>query len=147
MEGWGKRMSETGHRTRYRYTIYREPEHRVIMAGRPAYEVERWFLANEPGEISPATGWDYLRKRLIEGKVRGYSLARSLPESAPKEARTEPWVRTWTPNPVKLCGDCRHWQRGRERDRSGKLYGVCGKTEEKSERCQECKLAAKGKRP
>ena len=133
-------MSETGRRARYRYTIYREPEHRAVLEDRAAFEVERWFWKNEPREIRVATGWDYLRHRLIDGKVPGYSMERWLPDTKQKAEVSRAYVRNWEPEPVKLCGACRYWKREKARDpRTGRLYGTCNRSACRTERCAKCR--------
>ena len=135
-------MSETGHRVKYIYTLYKEPGHVVVADGIGGFAVERWFEKHDPELLTPQGGWDYLRYKLMKGKVRGYSAVRVMPcgpEKGTKEPEP-PRPRHWVPNPVKLCGNCRHWQRRKARDpRDGKLYGVCGMTGETVERCAECR--------
>lgn len=125
--------------SRYRYTIYREPEHCKVLDHADAETVESWFWNNEPDAVTPFGGWEYLRRRLKHGKLSGFSAVITLPGTVEERmAIVPPESDRWLRESEKLCGTCKYWLRYQHRAKDGRLYGFCNKLNAETERCTWC---------
>lgn len=137
----------------YLYTVYQEPEHKLILKNAIAKTCRETLGLKE-------NAWDYFRQKAEEGRNPNYSLSKIKSTDLPMSQRplkgvsqtsgrkrTIPWKgngkdfwKTQAGRAQGLCGDCAQWECDPGRSRDGRLHGICGKTGEETERCAWCLL-------
>lgn len=125
----------------YSYTLYREPDHSVLLDHVSGVVCSAWMQKHEG--MMGLSGWKYLKHKILSGEVPEYQL--TVHTVFPKEQNRR--VFAATPKLVQdaelgttppMCGYCDKWTRGAGERENLLRMGTCAATGKKTERCHWC---------
>lgn len=126
----------------YAYTLYREPEHEVVLDHVSGKTCAAWMQEHE--NMLGFCCWKYLRGKLLRGEAAGYgmkihSVLRDEVEDIGIHTQAE--KRDYymkVPEIPPMCGYCSQWTQENGERKRGLRMGVCGATGRETERCHFC---------
>ena len=135
----------------YLCTVWREPEHELLIERRTAKACKEFFGIGDR--------WDYFREKIEAGREPGYSLKKERSIDIEKSKRPlkgedlngstkhmywgengDVYLVTDSAEVKLLCGACKYWKRYECRGRNGRLFGTCSKLGTETERCAWCRM-------
>lgn len=138
------------------YTIYKEPEHEIVLENAIAKTCREFFCLGE-------NAWDYFKLKIESGKIPDYSLTKVKNTDLPKAVQPLKGISeksgrkhavwecvdgqisgNWKAGKIiGLCGDCKDWKKYGCRSCDGRMYGICQQTGMETERCTWCNVKPK----